>query len=62
MESRRSSTQIMTITSSNNVETLGYIPFVEAQEMRIDLLVQKTVVQNFFRIPQSTFPKLPSTV
>ena len=62
MESRRSSTQIMTITSSNNVATLGYIPFVEAQEMRIDLLVQKTVVHNFLRIPQSTFPKLPSTV
>ena len=62
MESRRSSTQIITITSSNNVETLGYIPFVEAQEMRIHLLVQKTVVHNFLRIPQSTFPKLPSTV
>ena len=30
--------------------------------MRIDLLVQKTVVHNFFRIPQSTFPLLQSTV
>ena len=62
MESRRSSTQIMTSTSSNIVETFVYIPFEEAQEMRIDLLVQKTVVHNFLRIPQSTFPTLPSTV
>ena len=62
MESRRSSTQIMTTTSSNIVETFVYIPFVEVQEMRIYLLVQKTVVQNFLRIPQSTFPTLPSTV
>ena len=30
--------------------------------MRIYLLVQKTVVHNFFRIPQSTFPLLQSTV
>ena len=30
--------------------------------MRIDLLVQKTVVHNFLRIPQSTFPLLKSTV
>ena len=30
--------------------------------MRIDLLVLKTVVHNFFRIPQSTFPLLQSTV
>ena len=30
--------------------------------MRIDLLVQKTVVHNFLRIPQSTFPLLQSTV
>ena len=30
--------------------------------MRIDLLVQKTVVHNFFRISQSTFPLLQSTV
>ena len=29
--------------------------------MRIDLLVQKTVVHNFLRIPQSTFPLLQST-
>ena len=30
--------------------------------MRIDLLVQKTVVHNFLGIPQSTFPLLQSTV
>ena len=30
--------------------------------MRIDLLLQKTVVQNFLRNPQSTFPLLQSTV
>ena len=30
--------------------------------MRIYLLVQKTVVHNFLRIPQSTFPLLQSTV
>ena len=62
MESIRSSTQIMTTTSSNIVETFVLIPFVEASEMRIDLLVQKTVVHNFLRIPQSTFPLLQSTV
>ena len=52
----------MTTTSSNIVETFVYIPFVEASEMTIDLLVKKTVVHNFLRIPQSTFPTLPSTV
>ena len=30
--------------------------------MRIDLLVQKTVVHNFLRIRQRTFPLLQSTV
>ena len=30
--------------------------------MKIDLLVQKTVVHNFLRLPQSTFPLLQSTV
>ena len=30
--------------------------------MTIDLLVQKTVVHYFLRIPQSTFPLLQSTV
>ena len=62
MESIRSLTQTMMTTSSNIVETFVYIPFVEDSEMTIDLLVQKTVVHNFLRIPQSTFPMLPSTV
>ena len=29
--------------------------------MTIDLLVQKTDVHNFLKIPQSTFPTIPST-
>ena len=62
IESSRFSTETMTTTSSNIVETFVYIPFVEASKMTIDLLVQKTVVHNFLRIPLSTFPKLPSTV
>ena len=62
MESSRSSTQKLTTTSSNIVETFVYISFVEASEMTIDLLVQKTVFHNFLRIPQSTFPTLRSTV
>ena len=62
MESIRSSTQTLMTTSSNIVETFVYIPFVEASETKIDLLVQKNVVHNFLRIPQSTFPTLPSTV
>ena len=62
MKYRRSSTQTMTTTSSNIIKGLVYIPFVQASEMTIDLLVQKTVVHNFLRIPQSTFPTLPSTV
>ena len=51
MESSRSSTQKMTIISSNIVETILYIPFLESSEMTIDLLVQMTVVHNFLRIP-----------
>ena len=47
MESSRSSTQTMTTTSSNIVETFVQIPFVEASEIRIYSLVQKTVVHNF---------------
>ena len=62
IESSLSSKQAMTTSSSNIVETSVYIPFLEASEMTIDLLVQKTVVHNFLRIPQSTFPNLPSTV
>ena len=30
--------------------------------MKIDLLVQKTIIHNFLQIPQSTFPLLQSTV
>ena len=41
MESSRSSTQTMTSSSSNIVETFVWIPFEEASEMTIDLLVQK---------------------
>ena len=62
MESSRSSTQTMTTTSSNIVDTFVNIPFAEASEMTIDLLLQKTVVHIFFRIPETTFPTLPSTV
>ena len=62
MESSRSSTQTMASSSSNIVETFIKIPFVEASEMTIDLLMQKTDVHNFLRIPQSTFPTLPSRV
>ena len=62
MESSRSSTQTMTTTSSIIIETFAWIPFVEASEMRIDFLVQKVVVHNFLRIPQSTFPLLYSRV
>ena len=52
----------MTTTSSNIVETFVHISFMEASELTIDLLVQKTVVHNFLRITLSTFPTLPSTV
>ena len=62
MESSRSSTQTMTTTSSNIVETFALIPLVGASEMWIDFPVQKAVVHNFLRIPQSTFPLLQSTV
>ena len=51
MESTRFSTQTLMTTSSNIVETFVYIPFVEASETTIDLLVEKTVVHNFLRIP-----------
>ena len=35
---------------------------MEASEITIDSLEQKTVVHNFLRVPQSTFPTLQSTV
>ena len=59
MESSRSSTQTMTSSSFYIVQTFVWIPFVEASQMAIDLLVLKADVQNFLRIPQSTFPTLP---
>ena len=62
MELSRSSTQTMTSPFSNIVQTFVWIPFVEASEMAIDLLVLKTDVHNFLRIPQSTFPTLPTRV
>ena len=62
MESIHSSAQTMTRTSSSIIGTFDLIPFVEDSEMRIDLLVQNTVVHNFLRIPQITFPLLQSTV
>ena len=62
MELSRSSTKKMTTISSNIVETILYIPFLESSEMTIDFLVQMTVVHNFLQIPESTFSTLPSTV
>ena len=62
MESSRSFSQKITTTSCIIVETFVYIPFVEASEMGIDLLVKKTIVQNILRIPQSTFTLLQWTV
>ena len=38
------------------------MPFVQASEMTIDLLVEKTDVHNFLRIPESMFPTPPSRV
>ena len=35
---------------------------MQASEMTIDLLEEKTVIHNFLRVPQSTFPRLQSTV
>ena len=62
MESSRSSTQTMITTSPNIIKTFVYIPFMEASEMTIDLLEQKTVLHNYFPVPQSMFPTLKSTV
>ena len=47
----------MTTASSNIVKTFVYMPFVPDSEMKIDLQVQKTIVHNFLRIPQSTFQR-----
>ena len=54
-ESSRSSTQTMTTTSSYIVETFVYLIFVEALEMGIYLLVQKTIVHNFFGFSKVRF-------
>ena len=62
MESSRSFSQKITTTSCTIVDTFVYIPFVEASEMGIDLMVKKTIVHNILRIPQSTFPLLQSIV
>ena len=62
MQSLRSSAKTMTGTSSNIVETFDSIRFVEDSEMRIDLLLQKTVVHNFLRIPKSSCPLLQSAI
>ena len=53
-------TQTMITTSSNIVETFVLIPFLEASEMTIDLLEQKTVVHNFLLVRKNTFPTLQS--
>ena len=52
----------MITTSSNIVETFVLIPFLEASEMTIDLLEQKTVVHNFLSVLQNTLPTLQWTV
>ena len=57
MESCRSSTQTMTTTSSNIVETFLYIPVLEASEITIDLLVQITVVHNFLGFRKVRFQR-----
>ena len=62
MESSRSSTQTMTMISSNIVETFLYMPFLKASGITINLLVQMNVVHNFLWIPESTLATLPSTV
>ena len=62
MDSSRSSTQTIITTTSNIVETFVLIPFLEASEMTIDLLEQKTVVHNFLRVRKNTFPTLQSPV
>ena len=57
METSRSSTQTIRMTSSNVVETFVYLPFEEVIKIGFDLLVLKKII--FFT---STFPLLQSTV
>ena len=47
----------MTTASSNIVETLVYIPFVEASKPTTDLLVENTVLHYFLRIPKVRFQR-----
>ena len=47
MESTRSSTQTLMTASSNIVETFVYIPFVEASEPTIGLLVERLLFTIF---------------
>ena len=47
-ESIRSSTQTIRTTFCNVLETFVQLAFVEASEMTIDLLLQKSDVKNFF--------------
>ena len=46
----------------DGVEKLAISKVNLTKILRIHLLVQKTVVHNFLRIPKSTLPTLPSTV
>ena len=57
MESIRPSTQTMMTTCSNIVVNFVYIPFVEASEPTIDLLVKNTVVYNFFGFRKVRFQR-----
>ena len=64
-----SSNGIMPVFYSNNYDDVflhrwnfRLKTFLEASEMGIYLLVQNTIVHNFLRIPQSSFPLLQSTV
>ena len=72
------STSTATVHSSNGIKSFFYSnndgdfflhrwnfrlnTICRTSEMWIDLLNQKTIVHNFLRIPQSTFPLLQSTV
>ena len=67
-----------TVHSSNGIKSFFYsndqddllchllnfvlIPFLDTTKIRIDLLLKNSVVQNFLRIPENTFPMLQSTV
>ena len=47
----------MTTTSSNIVETFVYIPFVEASEMTIDLLMQRLLLTIFCGLRKVRFKR-----